>query len=223
MRSVLIFAPVRGFREPALALRAQETAQAALRAGWRVDAVLPREDRELALPHEVALHFPPRILTLARIPDKPSLRGIFTARLMFLRAIALSAACKYSAFHGFDDGACIARAVDRATVRKFPVIAEFHRPVSTHDGPIGMFADIARRRERSVLRHACAVIVPDAAMLAEFEQPPARSRVSVIPEPQGDTNEDFFTIAEFEKAVMQTYEYAALRSDAENAGPEEEA
>ena len=216
MRSFLIFGPTRGFREPALALRLQETVHAARSRGWRVDVVLPREDLSLRLPDGVGVYVPPRLLSPSRVPDAPSLRGIFAARLMFLRALPLATAARYTIFHGYDDGACVARAVDRATVRRFPFVAEFRRPVSTHDGPIGLFADIARRREQSVLRHASAVILPDGAMAAAFEKPPAKSIVSVIPEPCGDTNEEFFTVAEFETAVMQSYEFAALRSDAAN-------
>jgi len=218
MPKALIFAPARGFRGASFRLRVEETVQALLGAGWGVDIVVPREDAVPQLGGPVGVFAPPRILRPSRVPDVPSLRGIYMARLMFLRALSLLSSSQYDVFHGYDDGACIARATDRATVRRYPFIAEFRNPVSTHDGPAGMFADIARRREKSAIRHAAAVIVPDKAMVARFEQPPSRSRISEIPEPQGDTNTEFFTIKEFESAILQTYEFAAMQGGGDQPG-----
>ena len=220
MRKALIFAPARGFPDAIARLRLQETVHAVREDGWDVDIVTAGGPPPVE-GGEAGIFSPPLLLRPRRVPDRPSFRGIYAARLMFLRALPLASSGRYSVFHGFDDGASVARAVCRATVRRHPVIAEYRNPVSTADGPIGLCADIMRRREQSAIRHACAVVVPDEAMLARFEKPPAKARVCVIPDPQSETNSQFFTVAEFEAAVRQVYEFAAIESDRANASPED--
>ena len=221
MPRALIFAPTCGFRDASYQLRLQETVHALHGGGWGADIVAcggrtPLEDGE------TRTFSPPALLRPLSVPLKPSLRAIYAARLMFLRALPLVSSGAYDVFHGYDDGAYVARAVRRAMPKKHPVVAEYRFPVSTVDGPVGMWADISRRREQAVMRQVDAVVLPCEAMAARFEKPPQKARLCIIPDAQSETNVEFFTVSEFEEAILRVYEFAVLSSRGRVGIPEDE-
>ena len=162
-------------------LRVQDTVAALRRAGWAVDVLTPCVNPLLS----ATLGPDVRVFTVPRLP-------LCRRLLMFLRGVALASRCGYQVMHGFDEGAGIARAVDRFTKKRFAYIAEMHHPEAAG---------------RSTISHASAVVVPDEAALSGFQEPPPMARVSILPDPHAELADNAFTAAEFASAINGIYTY----------------
>ena len=110
---------------------------------------------------------------------------------LFLVGVALASSRRYAVLHGIDEGADVARWVDRATVNHFAYVAEIRR------GGVG----------KSTVRHASAVIASAEENLSLLKEPPPKGRVSVIPDPHAELVPDTFTFAEFSDALEGVYTY----------------
>lgn len=179
-RAALVVTSLKRYATAQEALRVKDTVSALRRCGWSVDVLTPRTTALLSFSIDPDV----RVFTVPRLP--------FTRVMMFLRGVSLMASRDYMVMHGFDDGAGIARAVDRVTVKRFAYVAEVHHPES-----VGA----------STVAHASAVIVPDEETLAAFSVPPPKARVSVLPDPHADLDENAFTTAEFSSALDAIYTY----------------
>ena len=166
-RAALIVTSITHCRSAQETLRVQDTVSALRRNGWSVDVLTPSRNPILTamLDADVRVFAVPRLPLLRRL-------------LMFLRGVA--------------EGAGVARAVDRATVKRFAYIAEIHHP-----GTAG----------RSTVAHAAAVIVPDEATLAGFSTPPPMARVSILADPHAELVNNALTAAEFASALDGIYTY----------------
>ena len=207
--AVLIVASTRVHADPQAILRIQDTVTALHEQGRAVDVLVPR----IAPLLTATLNPSARVFTIPRIPfmdnppHRPSFRRFVTAVVMFFRGVALAAQRDYAVLHGFNDGAIIARAIDRGTVRRYPYVAEIHRPLSTQSFFSGPKATFARHLERAALRHAAAIVLPDSAMLKHFGKNLPKARVSLIPDPHAEITPDAFTFGEFAHAVEHIYDY----------------
>lgn len=215
--AVLIVASTRVHADPQETLRIQDTVAALREQGRAVDVLVPR----IAPLLTATLDPSARIFTIPRIPfmdnppQRPSIRRFVTAIVMFFRGVALAARRDYTALHGFNDGALVARAIDRGTVRRYPYVAEIHRPLSTPGFFKGPKMALGRRLEHAALRHASAIILPDAATQDRFGGKLPRARVSIIPDPHAEIAPDAFTFGEFALALRHVYDYV-LRPLPEN-------
>ena len=209
MKSALLIASTRAYADPREILRLQDTASVLLTRGWAVDLLIPRSSRLLVatMPHTVRVLTIPRVPFMDNPPNGPSIRRFATGVLMFLRGVALASRQGYDIIHGVNDGAIIARAVDRGTVKRFPYVAEIHEPFCARDLFHGICAAVARHMERSALRHAGAIIMPDEETLATFDGKIPKSRISFIPDPHAELTPDTFTKAEFASALDHLYAY----------------
>lgn len=180
-RSALIVTSVRHCTSAQETLRVQDTVAALRRNGWTVDVLTPVASPILAatLAHDVRVFTVPGFLPCRRLA-------------MFLRGVALASGRDYRILHGIDEGAAVVRAIDRATFKRFAYIAEVHHPES-----VG----------RQTVRHASAVIVPDAETLSRFSAPPPLARVSVLPDPHAELVDNAFTAAEYSSALDGIYTY----------------
>ena len=207
--AVLIVASTRVHADPQEMLRIQDTVAALREQGRAVDVLVPRIAPLLTATLDPAA----RIFTIPRIPftddppRRPSIRRFILATIMFFRGVALAARRDYAVLHGFNDGALVARAIDRGTVHRYPYIAEIHRPLSTPGFFKGPRAAIARHLELSTLRHASAIILPDASSISGFGSSLPKARVSIIPDPHAEISPDAFTFAEFSLAIEHIYDY----------------
>ena len=68
-------------------------------------------------------------------------------------------------------------------------------------------AAIARHLELSALRHASAIILPNASSISGFGSSLPKARVSIIPDPHAEISPDAFTFAEFSLAIEHIYDY----------------
>ncbi|MCQ2388716.1 MAG: glycosyltransferase [Kiritimatiellae bacterium] len=180
MPAALVITSVHAGKSAQEMLRVQDTAAALMRSGWTVDVLTPRPNPILtaALPPDV------RTFTLPKwVP--PSRIGLF------LVGVALASSRRYAVLHGIDEGADVARWVDRATVNHFAYVAEIRR------GGVG----------KSTVRHASAVIASAEENLSLLKEPPPKGRVSVIPDPHAELVPDTFTFAEFSDALEGVYTY----------------
>lgn len=207
--AVLIVASTRVHADPQEILRIQDTVSALREQGRAVDVLVPRIPPLLTatLDPSARVFSIPRIPFMDNPPQRPSLRRFITAAVMFFRGVALAAHRDYAALHGFNDGALIARAINRGTVRRYRYVAEIHRPLSTAGFFKGFKVFFARRLERSALRHASAIILPDAATLERLEGRVPKARVSLIPDPHAEISPDAFTFGEFSLAIEHIYDY----------------
>lgn len=178
--AALVVTSVKHYATAQEALRVKDTVSALRRCGWSVDVLTPRVTALLSF----SLDPDVRVFTVPKLP--------FVGMLMFLRGVALVSRRNYMVMHGFDEGAGIARAVDRATTRRFAYVAEIHHPECAG---------------RSTVSHASAIIVPDEDTLASFRHPPPKARVSILPDPHADLVENAFTTAEFSSALDAIYTY----------------
>ena len=207
--AVLIIASTRVHADPQEILRIQDTVAALREQGHAVDVLVPRIAPLLTatLDPTARVFTVPRVPFMDNPPQRPSFRRFITAVVMFFRGVALAAHRDYAVLHGFNDGALIARAIDRGTVRRYPYVAEIHRPFSTP----GFFKDpktaCARHLERSSLRHASAIILPDVATFERFGEKIPKARVSLIPDPHAEITPDAFTFGEFCLAIEHIYDY----------------
>ena len=131
--------------------------------------------------------------------------------MSFLRGTALVARNGYSIVHGFNDGALVSRAIDRATITRFPYVADFSDIFGIQGLYRGLRASIAMRLEHSAMRHAAAVIFADAEAPAQLTRKVPPARVSVIPDPHAEIAPDAFTRAEFADALAKIYAYATRK------------
>lgn len=208
--AVLIVASSRVFVDAEEILRIQDTAAVLLKQGCAVDLLIPRSSPLLSatLPTGVRVFTVPRVPFSDTPPARPSFRRFLAGMLMFLRGLALATRREYAVLHGFNDGSLVVRALDRATMRKFPYIAEIHTPFTTPGFFKGPRAAFARFVERKALRHAAAIILPDEDTLARFAGKIPKARVSLIPDPHAEIAPDAFTYGEFADALEHVYAYA---------------
>ena len=161
-------------------LRVQDTVAALRRIGWSVDVLTPSVNPILS----ATLDPDVRVFTVPRLP--------FKRLMLFLRGVALAARRDYMVLHGFDEGAGIARAIDRVAVKRRACIAEVHHPEKVGG---------------TTIARAAAVIVPDEPTLADFREPPPKARVSILPDPHAELADNAFTAAEFASALDGIYTY----------------
>lgn len=207
--AVLIVASTRVHADPQEILRIQDTVAALREQGRAVDVLVPRIAPLLTatLDPTARVFIAPRVPFMDNPPPRPSIRRFITAIVMFFRGVALVARRDYVALHGFNDGALIARAIDRGTVHRYPYVAEIHRPLSTPRLFKGPKAAWASHLELSALRHAAAIVLPDAATLDQFGGKIPKARLSLIPDPHAEIAPDAFTFAEFSLAIEHIYDY----------------
>ena len=207
--AVLIVASTRVHADPQEILRIQDTVAALREQGRAVDVLVPRIAPLLTatLDPSARVFTAPRVPFMDNPPQRPSIRRFLTAAVMFFRGVALAARRDYAVLHGFNDGALIARAIDFGTVRRYPYIAEIHRPLSTPGFFKGPKAAYARHLELAALRHASAIILPDASTLERFGGKLPKARVSLIPDPHAEIAPDAFTFGEFSLALEHIYYY----------------
>ncbi|MGN0846880.1 MAG: glycosyltransferase [Kiritimatiellia bacterium] len=207
--AVLIVSSTRVHVDAPEILRIQDTVALLLEEGRAVDLLVPRLSPLLtaALPAGVRVFTAPRLPFCSTPPDRPSLRRLFAAVILFFRAFSLVSRRDYAVLHGFNDGALVVRALDRVTVRTYPYISEIHTPLTS----AGFFkrpcAVFLRFLERGALRHSAAIILPDEETLAAFRGRIPKARVSIIPDPHADFAPDTFTYAEFATAIRHVYDY----------------
>ena len=207
--AILIVASTRAHADTQEILRIQDTVNALLEQGNAVDVLVPRVSPLLS----AALAPGARVFRILGVPGcanppaRPSLRRFVTGLLMFFRGYALVSHRDYTVLHGMNDGAIVARTLERTCVRRHPYVAEFHTPFSTPGFFRGPRAALARALERDAFRHADAVVLPDAETLARFGAGLPRARVSLIPDPRAEIAPDAFTYGEFADAVGHVYAY----------------
>ncbi len=210
--SVLIVASTRAYADSQEILRIQDTAAALLELGNAVDVLIPRTSPLLTsvLNPAVRIFTVPRLVPFMRKPPRrPSIRRFFVGALMLFRGVALLARRSYTAVHGVNDGALVARAIcGFASVGRVPFIAEIHRPYTRPGMAKGPRSAFARLCERRALRRAAAIILPDEQTLALFGRNIPRARVSIIPDPHVELVPTAFTFAEFATALQHVYAYA---------------
>ena len=181
MRAALVITSIRYCMTAQETLRVQDTVAALQRIGWSVDVLTPRANPILAATLAASV----RVFTVPRVP-------FFRHVLLFLKGFALATKRNYTVLHGFDEGAGLARAIDRMTFKRAAYVAEVHHPDSV--SPV-------------MITNASAIIVPDEGMLAEFREPPRLARVSILPDPHAELVENAFTAAEYASALDGIYTY----------------
>ena len=215
--AVLIVASTCVHADPQEILRIQDTVTALREQGRVVDVLVPRINPLLtATLNPMARIFSiPKVPFMDNPPRRPSIRRFVTAVVMFFRGVALAARRDYAVLHGFNDGALVSRALDRGTVRRYPYVAEIHRPLSTPGFFKGLKAAFGRYLEHAALRHASAIILPDVATLERIGGKLPKARVSLIPDPHAEIDPDAFSFGEFALAIEHVYDYV-LRPLPEN-------
>ena len=210
--SVLIVSSTRVYADSQEILRIQDTAAALLETGNSVDLLVPRVSPLLSsvLNPAVRVFTVPRLVPFMKNPPRrPSIRRFLVGALMFFRGVALLSRRSYTALHGVNDGALVARAVcGFASVGRIPFIAEIHRPFTRPGFLKGPRRAFARLCERRALRRAAAIVLPDEQTLALFGRNIPLARVTLIPDPHVELVPTAFTFAEFAAALQHVYEYA---------------
>ena len=210
--SVLIVASTRAYADSQEILRIQDTAAALLECGNAVDVLVPRTSTLLTsvLSPAVRVFTVPRLVPFMHNPPRrPSIRRFLVGALMLFRGIALLSRRSYTALHGVNDGALVARAISGlASVGRVPFIAEIHRPFTRPGMAKGPRVAFARLCERRALRRAAAIVLPDEKTFALFGRNIPRARVSLIPDPHVELVPTAFTFAEFSAALRHVYTYA---------------
>ena len=210
MPSALLVASTRSHTDARETLRIQDVAAVLVGVGWKVDLLVPRPSALLTAtlaPEVRVVHVPP--VPFANLPPRrPSIRRFLVGALMFLRGTALVSRNGYTLVHGFNDGALVARAIDRATITRFPYVADFTDLFGIQGLYRGLRAAIAMRLEHSAMRHAAAVVFADAEAPAQLTRKAPPARISVIPDPHAEIAPDAFTRAEFADALAKIYAYA---------------
>jgi len=181
MRAALVITSIRYCMTAQETLRVQDTVAALLRLGWSVDVLTPRANPILTASLDASV----RVFTVPRVP-------LFRHVLMFLKGFALTAKRNYTVLHGLDEGASLARAIDRMTFKRAAYVAEVHHPDSVGSVTVA---------------NASAVIVPDEETLAAFREPPPLARVSILPDPHAELAANAFTAAEYASALDGIYTY----------------
>ena len=209
MPAALLVASTRCHADARETLRLQDVASVLMDAGWTVDILLPRRSALLTatLNADVRTVDIPHIPFSLEPPRRPSFRRLLAAWLMMLRGTALVSRKSYAVVHGFNDGAAIARAIDRVTLRRFPYIADYTDPFGIRGLYRGIFAAIVRHLENSAMRHASALIFADSDIPGNLEKRPPAARLSIIPDAHAEIAPDAFTRAEFANALLKIYDY----------------
>ncbi len=179
--SALIITSTRHCATAQETLRVQDTVSALRRAGWAVDILTSSANPILAATLDPSV-------SVTIVPRLPLLKRLF----LFLRGFALASKRGYAVLHGIDDGADVARAIGRMTLRKFAYIAEVHHAPDIRCGTVAQ---------------AAAVIISRESTLSEFRAPPPMARVSILPEPHAELADNAFTAAEFASALDGIYTY----------------
>lgn len=215
-QSVLLVSSTRGFSDPRGTLRLQETVSALVQLGWDVDVLVPRVDPNVSIDPKARLFTVPRLPFTSRLPERPSIRRSFVAFLMFLHGAYLVCHRDYTLLHGVDDGSGVARSMATGFTRwgadhRLPYLAEYVSPFTRRGVYPGFRFFRARTKERRTIRSAAAVILANAADRTAFDRPLPLARVSVIPDPNGETAHAAFSFSDFSAAIAQVYAYAARR------------
>ena len=207
--AVLIVSSTRVHVDAPEILRIQDTVATLLEQGRAVDVLVPRVSPLLsaALPPGARVFTAPRLPFCDNLPARPSIRRLLSALILFFRCVSLVSRRSYDVLHGFNDGALVVRATDRVTVKTYPYVAEVHTPLTSPGFFKGPRSAVSRILERGALRHAAAIIMPDAATLSIFGNKIPRARVSLIPDPHTDFAPNSFTYGEFATAVRHVYDY----------------
>ena len=210
MPAALLVASTRNHADARETLRIQDVAAVLVEDGWHVDLLVPRRSALLTatLDANVRVVSVPSLPFGDEPPRRPSLRRFCTGMLMFLRGTALVSRNGYAIVHGFNDGALVARAIDRATLRRFPYVADFTDPFGIRGLHRGLRAKVAQRLEHAAMRHAAALVFADAETPTQMELRPPAARLSIIPDPHAEIAPDAFTRAEFAEALTKIYSYA---------------
>ena len=210
MPAALLVASTRSHADARETLRIQDVAAVLVAAGWTVDLLVPRRSALLTatLDKDVRVIAVPALPMGDAPPRRPSCRRFCAGALMFLRGTALATRRGYAIVHGFNDGAIIARAIDRATLQRFPYVADFTDLFGIQGFYRGLRAKIARHLEHAAMRHAAAIIFADADAPVQLAYRPPAARISVIPDPHAEIAPDAFTRAEFADALDKIYAYA---------------
>lgn len=214
--SVLLVSSARGLIDPRGTLRLQETVSALIQLGWDVDVLVPRVDPNVSFDPKARLFTVPRVLFTSHLPPRPSFRRSLVSFLMFLHGAYLVCHHDYTLLHGVDDGAAMARAMATgfarwSAERRLPYIAEYIAPFSRRGAYPGFRFLSARVRERRAIGHAAAIILANGTDRTAFDRPLPLARVSVIPDPNGETAHAAFSFSDFSAAIAQIYAYAARR------------
>lgn len=159
----------------------QDTVSALRREGWSVDVLTSDVNPILAAALDSAV-------SVTIVPRVPILKKLF----MFLRGFSLASRNGYTLLHGMDDGADVARAIEKFSRRKIAYVAELHHP---HDV------------RSATVNKAAAVIVAREKTLSKFRTPPPMARVSILPDPHAELADNAFTAAEFASAIGGIYTY----------------
>lgn len=209
MTSVLIIASTRAHLDTQEILRIQDTASALLDLDCAVDLLVPHLSPLLsvALSPQVHIFTAPHVPFCGNPPERPSFRRFLTGVSLFLYAVSLISRRAYTAFHGFNDGVLVMRALSGMTFHRHPCVAEIHTPFSTPGFFKGPRAAIARHFERRALKQADAIVLPDEDTLALFGKHIPRARVSLIPDPHAELTPDEFTFGDFNVALRHIYDY----------------
>ncbi len=209
LSAVLIVSSTRIHVDALEILRVQDTVAALLEQGCAVDVLVPRVSPLLtaALPAAARVFTVPSLPFCANPPNRPSIRRLLSALLMFFRCVSLVSRRDYKVLHGFNDGALAVRAMDRVTMRTYPCICEIHRPLTSHGFFKRPCAAFSRFLERGALKHAAAIIFPDRETLDVFNGKIPKARVSFIPDPHVDIAPEAFTYGEFAEAIRHVYDY----------------
>ncbi|MGN0887965.1 MAG: glycosyltransferase [Kiritimatiellia bacterium] len=207
--AVLIVSSTRVHVDAPEILRIQDVVATLLEQGRAVDVLVPRVSPLLtaALPAGARVFTAPRLPFCEHLPPRPSIRRLLSALILFFRCVSLVSRRSYDVLHGFNDGALVVRATDRVTVKTYPYVAEVHTPLTSPGFFKGPRSAFSRALERAALRHAAAIILPDAATLSRFGNKIPRARVSLIPDPHADFAPDSFTYGEFATAIQHVYDY----------------
>ena len=209
MSAALLVASTRSHVDARETLRIQDIAAVLIAEGWSVDLLVPRASRLLtvALDPAVRVFQVPHLPFCAHPPHRPSFRRFALGVLAFLRGVALVSRTSYAVVHGLNDGALVARAVDRATVRRFPYVADFTDPFGVDGFRRGLRAFVAFALEHAAMRHAAAVVFADVDVPPRLVRRPPSARVSIIPDPHAEIALDTFTLGEFSEALSKIYAY----------------
>ncbi len=207
--AVLIVSSSRLHLDAAEILRIQDTVAALLKEGFTVDVLVPCVSPlfSATLPAGARAFTAPRVPFCGHPPARPSVRRFLVRLMLFLRGYSLVTRRAYTALHGFNDGALVARALDRVTLRPHPYVAEILTPLSSPGFFKGPRAVLARLGERGALRHAAAIILADEDVRARLPRRVPKARLAVIPDPHADFAPETFTYAEFADALRRVYDY----------------
>lgn len=208
--SVLIITSTRGFSDLRATARLTETVSALLQSGWNVDILVPRRRDSVIFDSRVRVFTVPRLPFTTSLPVRPSLRRSAIRHLMYMHGAYLLSHNDYDLIHGIDDGAAVARSLDRSTITRHHYIAELVEPFTSEGRFTGLRSIRSKARERAAIKHASAIIVSDISVIEDLDTKVPRPRVNVIPDPSNLGIGEEFTSLDYAAALHQTYSYARI-------------